>query len=160
MIRISRLTDYGIVILTHVAAHPDHVHTATAVAADLRFPLPTVSKLLRRFAREGILVSQRGTNGGYRLARSATEISVAGIIRALEGPIGLTVCKVDSPSICAHEPRCRVRGHWQRINHAIRQALEGITLSEMAAPMSPRFLPLVGVGAPRLHGATEQTPLT
>jgi len=157
MIRISRLTDYGIVILSHVAANADQVHTATAVAAAVHLPLPTVSKLLRAFARTGLLASQRGINGGYRLARSADEISVAGIIRALEGPIGLTVCRIDSPGTCAHEPSCRVRAHWQRINQAIRQALEGITLSEMAAPVSPEFMASVGA-AMQLRGVTAQRP--
>ncbi|MFQ5665236.1 MAG: SUF system Fe-S cluster assembly regulator [Candidatus Binatia bacterium] len=142
MIRISRLTDYGIVILSYMAAHPDQVHNASSVAVGAHLPLPTVGKLLRAFARGGLLSSHRGINGGYSLARPPREISVAGVIRALEGPIGLTLCRAESPGDCAHEAVCRVRTHWQRINQAIRQALEGITLSEMAAPVSPQFMPV------------------
>lgn len=160
MIRISRLTDYGIVILSYMAAHPNQVHNATAVAAGVGLPLPTVGKLLRAFARGGLLASHRGINGGYSLARAPEEISVAAIIRALEGPIGLTVCKVDSPGDCEHEPLCPVRSHWQRINQAIRHALEGITLSEMATPVSPHFLAAVGRKLRGFQGVKERAALS
>ncbi len=134
MIRLSRLTDYGVVLMTYVASHPDRVHTATEVAAGAHLPLPTVSKLMRILAREGLLDSQRGVKGGYRLARPSEDISLAGIVSALEGPIALTLCTVDTSHDCDYEPRCPVRRHLQKINRAIRKALEDIPLSEMTVP--------------------------
>lgn len=139
MIRISRLTDYGIVLMSYLAAHPDRFHNAAEVAVEARLPAPTVSKLLRLLAREGLLESHRGAKGGYGLARAAEEISLADVIRALEGPIALTTCNTSFPSECEHEPQCPVRGHWHRINQAVREALEGVRLSEMT--LRPANLP-------------------
>jgi FeS assembly SUF system regulator len=133
MLRMSRLTDYAILLMTYLADHPDRVHAAHEVADGAHLRLPTVSKLLRILAREGLLVSHRGVKGGYGLARSPDEITVAAIIRAIEGPIALTDCNVDAKG-CEHEVLCRVRGHWQRINFAVRDALESISLSDMASP--------------------------
>ena len=140
MIRLSRLTDYGVVLMSYVAADPDRVHTTTEVAAGAHLPLPTVSKLLRILTRAGLLASHRGVKGGYIVARRPEEISVADIIGALEGPIALTRCTDGCPGSCQHEPLCLVRSHWQKINQAVREALDHIPLSEMATPMSPRFM--------------------
>jgi FeS assembly SUF system regulator len=146
MIRISRLTDYGIVLMSHIAAHPDETHNAAEIALATRLPVPTVSKLLRQLAHEGLLTSHRGVKGGYGLERRPEEISVAAIIRVLEGPIALTACVTELPGECEHESQCPVRGHWNRINHAVREALEGISLSEMASPMTAETLPTTGTG--------------
>ena len=135
MIRISRLTDYGIVVMSYLAAHPDRFHNAAEVALGARLPAPTVSKLLRILTREGLLESHRGVKGGYGLARAAEHISLADVIRALDGPIALTTCNTSLPGECEHEPQCPVRGHWHRVNQAVRQALEGVRLSEMALPV-------------------------
>lgn len=135
MIRIGRLTDYGIVLMTHVAGNLDTDHSASEIAADTRLPLPTVSKLLRRLARGGLLVSHRGAKGGYSLARPPQEVSVAAIISAIEGPVALTLCTtIEHSGDCAFEPRCPVRGHWQKINRAVRSALEDVTLADIVAP--------------------------
>lgn len=140
MVRISRLTDYGIVLMCTMATHPDAVQNATEVAAEVRLPLPTVSKLLRTLAREGLLSSHRGVKGGYSLARAPETISVAHVIRALEGPIALTMCTVESED-CEHETVCPVRRHWQKINGAIRKALDSVTLSDIAASGAPIVAP-------------------
>src|SRR5215831_15995615 len=93
MIRITRLTDYGIVLLTHFARHPERLtRNAPELAAAAHLPLPTVSKILKILAREGLLVPHRGAKGGFSLAKPATDITVAEIISALEGPIALTEC--------------------------------------------------------------------
>lgn len=133
MIRMSRLTDYGIVLMRYLAMHPERVHTATEVADGARLPLPTVGKLLRKLTREGVLVSHRGVKGGYSLARTPEKISVAGVIRAVEGPVGLTVCSEPSGD-CDRESSCPVGGHIHRINRAIWGALEGMTISDMLQP--------------------------
>ena len=150
MIRISRLTDYGIVLMRHMATHGDRVHNAAEVASEAHLPLPTVSKLLRLLAKEGLLESHRGVKGGYGLARSPHDISVGNIIKALEGPIAITTCTNDHPGDCEHEPICPVRGHWHLINLAIRQALDSVTLADMAARPRPIVLPIADAAAPAL----------
>jgi FeS assembly SUF system regulator len=136
MIRMSRLTDYGIVLMSYMAAHRDRVTNAAELAAGAQLPVPTVSKLLRLLAREELLVSQRGVKGGYALAHAPEEISIAGIIRALEGPIALTVCTTAPSGECEYEPQCPVRSPWQRINRAVREALEQVTLADMSSTPS------------------------
>lgn len=136
MIRLSRLTDYGIIVMRYMALDCTRVHNAAEVAAEVALPLPTVSKLMRRLAARDLLTSQRGAKGGYSLARLPSSMSVAEIITALEGPISLTVCTTGrAPGSCKHEPRCPVQGHWQRINRAVRAALEEVSLADMAAPL-------------------------
>ena len=132
MLRISKLTDYGIVLATRLAqfAGPTPV---PELAAETNLPQPTVRKVLKTLARSGVLTSTRGVQGGYALARPAEEISVAEVITALEGPIAVTECTDDSvDSSCAHETHCGVRGNWQRINEAVQGALSAISLAEMA----------------------------
>ncbi len=156
MIRISRLTDYGIVLLTHMAVQPERVHNATEVAAETHLPLPTVSKLLRLLARERLLESHRGVKGGYGLARRPDEITIASIVAALEGPIAITTCSSSTPQDCEHETLCPVRGHWNLINLAIRQALEAITLADLAS--RPRAALLPTLRAARAGGALPVAP--
>ncbi len=142
MIRIGRLTDYGVVLMSYMAAHRTQTHNATEVAAGAHLPQPTVSKLMKVLAREGLLVSHRGAKGGYDLARPPEGISMADIISALEGPVALTVCTSQPSGDCEYETRCPVRGHWLTINRAIRQALDGVTLATMVAERSPGPLPV------------------
>jgi FeS assembly SUF system regulator len=135
MIRIGRLTDYGIVLMTHVATNPTVDQSAAEIATEARLPLPTVSKLLRLLAKEGLLVSHRGAKGGYGLARSAEEISVAAVVSAIEGPVALTLCTTgEHTGDCELERCCPVRGHWQKINRAVRDALEDVTLADIVGP--------------------------
>ena len=145
MIRITKQTDYGIVLLTHMAAHADRQYNAPDLAAEAHLPLPMASKILKLLAREGVLVSHRGVKGGYGLARDPREISMAEIIAALEGPIAITEC-IDDVGDCAHERLCPVRSNWHRINEALLQALSGITLAEMVHPLAPSSQRLVTLG--------------
>jgi FeS assembly SUF system regulator len=143
MIRIGRLTDYGIVLMSHVATNPVVDHSAAEIASEARLPLPTVSKLLRILAKEGLLISHRGAKGGYSLARPAEQISVAGIIGAIEGPVALTLCTTgEHTGDCELELCCPVRGHWQKINRAVRNALEDVTLADIVAPQRARSIEL------------------
>jgi FeS assembly SUF system regulator len=146
VIRLSKLADYGIVIMTTLARQPGRQQNAPEVAALSHIPQPMVSKILKALARAGLLVSHRGAKGGYDLARPAAAISVAEVISALDGPIAMTACVEDGPGGCEIEALCPVRANWQRINDAIRGALEGISVGEMAqaipsafgAPLAPR----------------------
>jgi FeS assembly SUF system regulator len=131
MLRMSKMTDYGTVVMTYLAREPGRVHNAAEVATNIHVPLTTVSKILKILARGGLLSPQRGAKGGYMLARPPARITVADIIDAMEGRhIGLTECS-SSPGVCVQESSCSVRGNWQRINDAVRTALEGVTLEEM-----------------------------
>lgn len=145
MIRITKQTDYGIVLLTHMASHADRQHNAPDLAAEAHLPLPMVSKILKLLTREGVLESHRGVKGGYSLARSPQAISMAEIVAALEGPIAITEC-IDEEGDCAHERLCPVRSNWHRINQALRAALEEITLAEMTQPFAAAGDKLVTLG--------------
>ncbi len=150
MLRITKLTDYAIVVLTHLAgggvdsAH--NAHNARDVAERTRIPRPTVSKILKELARGGIVVSQRGVQGGYRLARAPENVSLADIIDAVEGPVALTECSSIEPEACEHAGTCPVEANWLRINQVVRRALAGISLADMAKPLSP---PLIHLSRPR-----------
>ncbi|HZL72104.1 MAG TPA: SUF system Fe-S cluster assembly regulator [Planctomycetota bacterium] len=144
MIRLARLTDYGIMLLTLLARDRNGApRSAREVAARSRLPQPTVSKLLKALAHAGLLETHRGVRGGFRLAKPPEKVSVADIIAALEGPIGITECTAH-PGQCGVEPLCPVRTNWGRINRAVLQALHGISLAEMARPLSFEPTPKVG----------------
>lgn len=137
MIRMSKLADYGIVLMAYSGRNSaTSVHTARELAERSEIPLPTVAKLLKALARGGLLTSQRGTRGGYSLALSAQEISVAEIITAIEGPPALTQCTQKSSDPCDLEKRCPVRTNWSVINKTVMRALGELTLADMMAPMT------------------------
>ena len=139
MLRISRLTDYGIVLLAHLAQNGNgSPHNARQLAEQSDLPLPAVSKILKTLTHEGLLVSQRGAKGGYGLARDAGDISVAEIIVALEGPIALTECTL-GPGHCDQEVSCMTRLPWQRINLAVQEALARVSLAELVGSPGPRL---------------------
>ena len=136
MIRLSKMTDYAVVMLSHMAAREGEVYTTCRLADRTAVPEPTAAKILKHLAKAGILASQRGSNGGYELARPAAEISVAEIIVALDGPIALAACVDGSEDHCGVERLCSMRGNWNRVTRAIRAALEEITLADMALPFA------------------------
>jgi len=132
MIRVSKLTDYAVVVLTTMSGGHGTVHTAAALAERTGLPVPTVQKLLKLLARDQIVVSHRGATGGYSLDRAADEITVAEIIQAIDGPVSLTDCVGGTEGSCDVEHLCPMRGNWDRVNRAVRLALDGITLADMA----------------------------
>lgn len=136
MLRISRLTDYGTLVLARLAADEAHLTSAAELAAATGIALPTVSKLLKRLAKAGLVKSTRGAQGGYRLSRAASRISAADIIDALEGPVHITECSA-SDSNCDFESVCNVGGAWQRINVAIRRALGDVNLIDLQRTKAP-----------------------
>ena len=135
MLRVSKLTDYATVVMTVLAdgAARDAVLSAQEVSVRAHLELPTVSKLLKQLAHAQLVESFRGVNGGYRLARAAERITIAEIVTAMEGPIGMTECSAQV-GLCDHESHCGVRVNWRRINDAIAGALEGVTLADMLRP--------------------------
>ncbi len=133
MLKMGKLTDYATVIMSFLAQNPGSVHAASELASAAGISNPTALKVLKTLARAGLLQSQRGTKGGYQLTRPATAITMADILQAMEGPIGLTECG-SSPGACVRESQCTVRTNWQRISQAVGDALAGVSLAEMAAP--------------------------
>ncbi|MDH4073142.1 MAG: SUF system Fe-S cluster assembly regulator [Gammaproteobacteria bacterium] len=136
MLRISRLTDYGTLVLAHLSAGENVMTSAADVASTTGIAAPTVSKILKNLAKAGLVTSSRGAQGGYRLARDACEISAADIIDALEGPVHITECSAHG-SQCDLEAHCNVGGAWQRINVAIRRALGDINLRDLQRAKAP-----------------------
>ena len=140
MFRITKQTDYGIVLVSHMAAEPERQFTAPDLAAEAQLPLPMVAKILKLLAREGVLVSHRKVNGGYALARSSRAIAVFEVIIALDGPIAMTECIDDGPGECVQELICPLRSNWQIINRAVRQTLDEIKIADMAQPLPERLM--------------------
>jgi FeS assembly SUF system regulator len=136
MLRMSKLTDYGTMVLAQLAASAPGWTTAAQVADATHLGQPTVSKLLKSLVHSGLVVSSRGVQGGYALARPAAAISAAEILDALEGPVALTECSA-SHGVCDLESYCRVGTAWQRINHSIRKALDGISLADLQTRREP-----------------------
>lgn len=136
MLRMGKLTDYATVVLANLAQEPTRHRAAAELAERTRLTRPTVSKVLKGLQRAGLVISSRGAQGGYRLARAPAEITAAQILDVFEGPIAITECSSAS-SQCGIERLCRVGGAWQRINAAIRRALEDVTLQQLAGLDAP-----------------------
>lgn len=134
MLRVSKLTDYGTMIMGELASAPSELRSASELAQATALAPPTVSKVLKRLSRGRLVVAERGCGGGYRLARDPADISVAQIVRALEGPVALTECSL-SESHCLQERGCNVRSSWQRISRVVVETLERMSLAELAAPL-------------------------
>ncbi len=148
MFKLSKTTDYGIVLMAELASAsvsdsesgsesqfddlPQATRNARDLAAHSDLPVPMVSKILKALAREGLLISQRGSKGGYSLARDPKDLPVAEMIRVLEGPLALTDCAI-GPSLCEHESGCAVREPWQQISRVVESALSGISLFDLVA---------------------------
>ena len=131
MLKLSRMIDYGVVVLSQLANRRDILTTAPELAEATGLPAPMVSKVLKSLARSDLVVSHRGVHGGYSLSREPEGISVAAIVEALEGPVALTACVEASDSHCQVESLCPIRGGWEKVNNAIRDALEAVSLAEL-----------------------------
>ncbi|WP_374407325.1 SUF system Fe-S cluster assembly regulator [Pelagerythrobacter sp.] len=129
--RLSNLADYAVVTMSAAARHCGGVRTSAAeLAAETGLPVPTVQKLVSKLAAAGLLRSVRGAGGGLQLARPAAAITLADIVEAVEGPIALTQC-VETQD-CCYEAGCSVKPHWPMVNQALRGALAGIPLTQLA----------------------------
>ena len=149
MFRLSKLADYAVVVLVRLS-HADMVQTSPGIAAAIGLPEPTVAKVLKAMGARGLVVSQRGARGGYRLGRALATIPVADVIEAIDGRIALTACVEGGD--CESGCLCPMRGRWDPVNRAIRTALSTITLADMQQAMLPSaFRPLVA--DPHTHAA-------
>ena len=133
MIILSKLADYGVIVATHLATHPERQENAATVATATRLPQATVAKLLKALVHAGLATATRGAAGGYRLARPGSAISVAEVVAAIDGDIGLTQCSVHVAE-CARTNYCPTRPHWAAINRAVEEALKAVSLDAMITP--------------------------
>lgn len=133
MIKLSKLTDYAVAILARMSKTDEgRVVSCTFLSEVTGVPEPTVAKILKILAKSGFVASTRGIRGGYRLDRPAEKITVADIITAMDGPIAVTACVEGGSNDCAMESKCPVRGNWEKVNRAVRAALEEVTLADIA----------------------------
>lgn len=138
MLRLSKLADYAVVVLIRLSS-AEQCQTSPNVAAMTGLPEPTVAKVLKALTSGGLVASQRGARGGYRLARPLAAIAVADVVAAIDGPVAITACTEGGAMNCEAEALCPVRGRWDPVNDAVLQALSRITLADMtAAPPRPR----------------------
>ncbi|RKZ81111.1 MAG: SUF system Fe-S cluster assembly regulator [Gammaproteobacteria bacterium] len=150
MLRMGKLTDYGIVLMSYLASKTYQQHSAHSLSDAVQMPLPTVRKVLKSLSQADLLKSERGAQGGYKLTRSPKSISVAEIITAIEGPIALTEC-VSDESHCEQESHCSVQTNWTRINNAVFHALDEVKLSDMLVPQSTGVSPIHFYPSATLH---------
>jgi len=136
MISITKHSDYAIVMLAYLARNPDVLVSAKELSEGSKLPYPTVSKILKLLVKSDVLASIQGAHGGYRLKKSPTEISVASVIEAIEGPIAMTECATGDHGKCKTQDSCSIQPHWMTINGVIKKSLENLAISTLSQPVS------------------------
>ena len=136
MIKLAKLTDYAVVIMAEMSRNKttENMRSAAWLSERTGVPEPTVAKILKILTRQNLIQSQRGASGGYHLTVSPDEISILDIIVAMEGPVAITSCVDGHPIDCVAEEKCQLRGNWDKVNTALREALAGVSLREIAVP--------------------------
>ena len=148
MLRMGKMTDYATVVLASLAQEPARHRAATELAERTRLSRPTVSKVLKGLQRAGLVISSRGSQGGYRLARDPEQISALEVIRSIDGPIILTHCftEHDSPAECDQSELCPVREPLRKVHEGMLKLLSGITIADLSSSdMRVPVLPLSSI---------------
>lgn len=149
MLRISKLADYGTVIMNALAKEPNSLLSANEIAQKVHLALPTASKVLKILVTANLVVSVRGAGGGYRLSRAPEEITLADVITALDGMPALTECNALTKK-CSKDSVCGIRDNWRLINKVVFMALNSLTLRDMAKPLDLHPMILQGIQFGRL----------
>ena len=136
MLRLGKLTDYAMLVMSQMAKAPDAILSATSLAEMLHLPATTASKVLKMLSDADLVSSVRGADGGYHLARDASSITVADVIVAMEGGIAMTEC-CEAAGLCAIDSLCTMRDNWFKINNMVQSMLAGLTIADMLKPLSP-----------------------
>lgn len=131
MLKLTKKADYGLIALKHLTNNGQTSASAKEIADTYGIPLPLLSKILQKLAKNGFLRSEHGTNGGYKLARNPREISALDVIRTIDGPIVLTTCFTEHGA-CTHTEKCSVREPLRKVHEGILKLLSGITISDMS----------------------------
>src|SRR5206468_8888456 len=138
MLRLSKKADYALMAMKHLALRGDRgSSSAREIAGLYDIPIELMAKVLQRLVRRGLLASQQGTRGGYQLARKPTQISVADVIEAIDGPLTVTACSSEA-SRCDQFDKCNVRDPLWKVRERILSALGECTIAELSAdPPAP-----------------------
>lgn len=131
MIKFSKFVDYGVVILSSMGMSDDSCVSASVLANRTMIPEPTVAKVMKMLAKEGLVSSTRGMRGGYYLDVDLRDISIASVAQAIDGPIALVACVDEGEDVCSLEKFCMVKGRWKGVNIAVKTALESVSLADM-----------------------------
>ena len=132
MLRIKKMTDYAVLILSNLAMHDDFL-TAKEISSATHISLPTVKKLLKKLNRKGLVNSRQGVLGGYSLHADAKTISIALLLNALEGNLSITQCASESDK-CSVEDFCHIGNAWQLINQRVFASLDDLTRMDLIKP--------------------------
>jgi Rrf2 family protein len=135
MLRLTKKADYGLMALKYLAeqADPGVRNAGARSAKDIAEAYHIPPQLLQTLARAGILVSHAGTNGGYALARPATNISAFEVIRAIDGPLFITSC-ITIHGTCDLAGHCTIKEPLRKVNDSITDLLSGITIADLMEP--------------------------
>lgn len=136
MFRLSKMTDYGVVVLGQLAGHRNRLLSAPEIAEATGLPGATVSQVLKTLGAAGLVTPHRGARGGYELARAPEAVTVRELVVAFEGPLAVTACVEGAEENCAVEPLCLLAGGWEQVNSAIRAALDSVTLADILRPIT------------------------
>lgn len=138
MLRLSKKADYALMAMKHLAVRGDRGSSSAREIAELyNIPIELMAKVLQRLVRRGLLASTQGTRGGYQLARTPSQISVADVIQAIDGPVTVTACSTDEGSQCEQYSKCNVRDPLWRVREKILTALGECTIAELSADVPP-----------------------
>lgn len=155
MLRLSKKADYALIAMKHLALRSDlGSSSAREIAAHYSIPIELLAKVLQRLVRRGLLASQQGTRGGYQLARVATQISVADVIHAIDGPVTVTACSTGEGR-CEQFAKCNVRDPLWRVRERILAALAECTIAELAIDPPADLSSGAGGGAAFASGAAN-----
>ena len=131
MLRLTKKADYGLMALKFVAEHGDTASlSAKDIAEAYHIPPQLLAKILQRLAKEGLLRSHAGMNGGYTLARSSKEISAFEVIKAIDGPLFITSCVTES-GLCDLTNSCTIKEPLARVNESISDVLKKIRIYDL-----------------------------
>src|SRR5579864_9540782 len=155
MLKLTKKADYALIALKHLAVHGPESSSAKEIADTYGIPLPLLSKILQKLAKNGFLQSEHGTNGGYKLARDPHSITALEVIRTIDGPIVLTACFTEH-GFCSHTDKCNVREPLRKVHEGILRLLSGITISDMSQEECVE--PDLGKAPARLYGLPVTTP--
>lgn len=130
MLKLTKKADYGLIALRHLATGV-RIASAKDIADAYRIPLPLLSKVLQQLVKTGLLVSEQGTRGGYRLARDPHDITALEVIRTIDGPVILTHCFTEHKE-CDQSDLCTVREPLRKVHEGILKLLSDITISDLS----------------------------
>lgn len=159
MLKLTKKADYGLIALRHLASIPDATASTKDIADAYHLPVPLLAKVLQKLAKERILVSVAGTNGGYKLARDPRKITALEVVRAIDGPVILTHCFTEHGT-CDQSDNCTVREPLRRVHEAILELLHKFTISDLAESPAVRLTQLAGpIGLGKTQPASTARPL-